>query len=507
MSDVDSLAEAAAEARRLGEFHDAAAMFREAAAGCTDRERAANLRIREACCLLAVDRTAEAAAIAEEVAYESRAEGFLTELADALGLIVDHLVRSGRLAEGSHLLSEALDVLEHLPHDVSSHDVMHNLAATHEHSGFYPAAIELFQRALALAPDDESRAFTRASMTSSYHFAAAWATDPAVRQQYLDEGLAAARASVSADTEVLTLCSALSHGAMMLARTGRYEEAFEWADRAEPIAAEHGLLDDAMYAAAARAIAAWRLHRDTNVLGVVSATLQVAERLNRADELSILMEVEIELLWMLGRYDEARRVLEARHSATRVRLAEERAVRLEHVRLGVEHRRMQVLSASDPLTGLNNRRHLERVLPGWLAGAEPLVVGVIDLDGFKRVNDTLGYAMGDNVIREVADLLESVCRRSDTVVRLGGDEFVLILRGADEPAAIRVFERVRLMLDGHVFQGVPEHISLSASIGVLVVPGEESRELREVLAGATGAMQRSKQTGRNRVTFVGRDGR
>jgi len=506
MSDVDDLAQAAIEARRKGEFNAAAELFGQAAQACDDRQRSANLRIREACCLLAVDRTAEAAAIAEQVAHASRAEGFLVELADALGLIVDHLVRSGRLAEGSHLLSEALDVLERLPDDASIHDVVHNLAATHEHSGFYPAAIQLFQRALLLAPDDESRTFTRASMTSSYHFAAAWATDPAERQQFLDEGLAAADASALEDTEILTQCSALAHGAMMLVRAGRYEEALERADRAEAIAMEHGLIDDGMYAAAARSIALWRLHRDVNVLGSVSATLRLAEQLNRADELAILLEVQVEVLWTLGRFDEARRAMEANLEATRSRLAGERSVRREHVRLGVEHRRMEVLSASDPLTGLNNRRHLERVLPALLQAEEPLVLGVIDLDGFKQVNDSLGYAAGDNVIREVADLLEGLCRRSDTVVRLGGDEFVLILRGADARVADRVFERVRSMLDGHRFQGLPDDISLSASIGVLVVPAGQPRELREALADASAAMQRSKHSGRNRVTFVPQTG-
>jgi len=502
MSDVDVLAQAAIAARRRGEFNSAADLFRDAALACDDRQRAANLRIRQACCLLAVDRSSEAAAVAEEVVHASRAEGFLAELADALGLIVDHLVRSERLAEGSHLLSEALDVLERLPDDATSHEVVHNLAATHEHSGFYSAAIELFQRALLLAPDEESRVFTRSSMTSSYHFAAAWATDPAERQQFLDEGIAAADASAGEDTEILTKCSSLAHGAMMLVRAGRYQEALDWALRAEGIAAEHGMVDDAMYAAAAQAIAAWRMYRDTNVLGKVSATVHLAAQLNRADELAILQDVEVEVLWTLGRYDEARRSLESNLASTRARLAREGTVRLEHVRLGVEHRRVEALSTSDPLTGLNNRRHLERVLPALLSGPEPLVLGVIDLDGFKQVNDELGYAVGDGVIREVAALLEGVCRRSDTVVRLGGDEFVMILRGADESAAVRVFERVRQLLVEHRFQGVPEHISLSASIGVLVVPAGDGPDLGDVLAAASAAMQRSKHTGRNRVTFV-----
>jgi diguanylate cyclase (GGDEF)-like protein len=230
--------------------------------------------------------------------------------------------------------------------------------------------------------------------------------------------------------------------------------------------------------------------------------LRLAEKWNRSAELAILQDIEIEILWTLGRYDEARRALEAHLAAARKRVTEERQVRWEHVRLGVEHRRVAALSNADPLTGLHNRRHLERVLPTLLQGDDRLVVGVIDLDGFKQVNDQLGYAMGDQVIREVAGLLEGVCRRSDTVVRLGGDEFVMVLKGATVEAAERVFGRVRELVEQHEFSGMPDSIRLTASIGVLALDGGNQRDLREVLAEASTAMQTAKRSGKNRITLL-----
>ena len=95
-----------------------------------------------------------------------------------------------------------------------------------------------------------------------------------------------------------------------------------------------------------------------------------------------------------------------------------------------------------------------------------------------------------------------MCRRGDLVVRLGGDEFVLILRDLDSQGAARVFERVRDLLDSHSFQGVPDSIPLSASIGVLSIEADERRDLGEILVAASSAMQLSKKQGRNRVTFA-----
>lgn len=496
-----SIHDAAVEARRAGEFDRAASLFAAAAATTRDSRNRLDLQIRQACCLLSVDRSAEAAALASDVAHHARADGHLVELADALGIMVDHFVREGRLAEASHLLSEALDVLDRLPDTPAAYQVTHNLAATHEHSGFFEAAIDLFQRALDLATCREDQCFTRASMTSAFHFAAARATDPEERERLLHAGLDAAAAIECESNELLTTCAALAHSSMMLARIGRYEAALDHAARCRTVASGHGLVEDEMFATAAESIAEWRLRRDPMVLGKVTNTLRVAERLGHIDILAVLQDVETEILWTLGRYDEARRALEHHLESARHRMATEQRVRWAHVRLGVEHRKVSMLSATDPLTGLRNRRHLEAVLPDLLASADQLCVAIVDLDGFKQVNDQHGYALGDSVIREVAAILEQSCRRDDTVARLGGDEFVVVLRGADGDEGHHVLERLRATVAAHVFVGVPADLPLSASIGVVAITRDQPRDVAGVLAEAGTALRHSKRNGRNRVTF------
>lgn len=111
------------------------------------------------------------------------------------------------------------------------------------------------------------------------------------------------------------------------------------------------------------------------------------------------------------------------------------------------------LSLTDPLTGLANRRHMELVLghawPAALRG-DGLTLAVLDLDGFKEVNDERGHLAGDDLLRAVASALRAEARGSDTVVRYGGDEFLVILPGSDEAGAASLLERVRRRLAGTV---------------------------------------------------------
>lgn len=502
MIDESARLEAAAiEARSRGDFESAGRDFAAASQSASDEQRRLNLLIRQACCLLSVERSAEAAAIATRVAEQSRAGAHWVELADALGLIVDDHLRTGRFAEAAHQLSEAVDLLDKLPATPAAYPVVHNLAATHEHSGFFDEAITLFKRALSLAGNDEDRRFTHASMASTYHFAAARSAGPDERRGLLEAGLDAAALVESYPTELRTTCSALAHGAMMLARIGRYEEAIGRAAKVRAMAAEHGLVEDDMYATAAHAIALWRTRRDPQVLDYVAQTLETARRLQLLDNLSVLQDVEVEILWALGRYDDARQRQQGHLDALRGRLAAERRVRWAHVRLGVDHRRMEALSTSDPLTGLPNRRYLDRLMARIAASEAPVYVGLADLDGFKAVNDQLSYAAGDSVIREFASLLERSCRPGDTVVRLGGDEFVLVLWGLGPANAPAAFERIRSAVARHRFDGVPASFALSASIGVTASQLGLSSGQSTLLAQATVALHDAKRTGRNKVVF------
>jgi len=127
-------------------------------------------------------------------------------------------------------------------------------------------------------------------------------------------------------------------------------------------------------------------------------------------------------------------------------LAKQAATALERTRLIEEVRQ---LSLTDPLTGLGNRRHLDLMLTHSLAAArrgEPLALVMIDLDGFKAVNDRFGHLRGDELLRRVADALRSEARGSDLVARFGGDEFVIVLPGGTSDAAELLLQRVRSRL-------------------------------------------------------------
>jgi diguanylate cyclase (GGDEF)-like protein len=201
----------------------------------------------------------------------------------------------------------------------------------------------------------------------------------------------------------------------------------------------------------------------------------------------------------MEQYEAARAAMERNYRDANRRLYDERAARWEHVRLGVEHLRVEALSESDPLTGLPNRRHLAHLLPEVLEDYAPVCVGVIDLDGFKRINDDFGYLQGDGVLQEVAGVLERVCRRGDSVVRLGGDEFVMVLRETSPGDARVVFERVRQLIALRTWHGVPGDVRLTASVGVAV--GSGSFDAARVLADAAASLQHAKKSGRDRITI------
>ncbi len=144
--------------------------------------------------------------------------------------------------------------------------------------------------------------------------------------------------------------------------------------------------------------------------------------------------------------------------------------------LGREHQ-----ANHDPLTDLPNRKHLAELLTSALAERkdEPLALLVLDLDGFKEVNDTLGHQTGDRLLQIVADRLTKVVRPSDTVSRLGGDEFgVLLAAVADEAAAHDVAVRIGAALaEPFQLEGVP--LELEGSVGVALAPehGEDAELL------------------------------
>ncbi len=168
---------------------------------------------------------------------------------------------------------------------------------------------------------------------------------------------------------------------------------------------------------------------------------------------------------------------------------------------------------TDVLTGWHNRRYLTVRLHEELARAKRdntgLVCLMLDVDRFKRINDTWGHAAGDAVLRELAQRIEAQVRASDVAARYGGEEFIVLLPSTGIPAGILLAERIRSAIAATPID-LPcgEQVNVTASIGIAdAEPGPESDDLKTIgdslIARADVALYRAKSEGRDRVVADG----
>ena len=161
------------------------------------------------------------------------------------------------------------------------------------------------------------------------------------------------------------------------------------------------------------------------------------------------------------------------------------------------------LAFYDPLTGLPNRRLLQDRIGQLIAAAEreshQVAVLFIDLDHFKKVNDSLGHSVGDRLLVEVAQRLQTCVRRMDTVARIGGDEFIVVLSDATREGVCEVARKIienlsrPCLLDGH-------ELGITPSLGISLYPRDGS-DFETLLKHADTAMYRAKDKGRNAFEF------
>lgn len=157
---------------------------------------------------------------------------------------------------------------------------------------------------------------------------------------------------------------------------------------------------------------------------------------------------------------------------------------------------------TDALTGLANRRALDGVLDELIESGRRFALMRIDLDFFKAVNDRMGHAAGDHVLKTAAGVLRDCLREDDTVARVGGDEFVILLRDRTDAAGLaaiggRIIDRLSQPIG---FEGA--ECRISGSIGTTVSTHYPSPEANRMLRDADAALYLSKQNGRSRATLV-----
>lgn len=173
----------------------------------------------------------------------------------------------------------------------------------------------------------------------------------------------------------------------------------------------------------------------------------------------------------------------------------------EHLKLIIE--KFHKESNEDALTGIPNRRYAEAILESRFQERKAIDIefGVlfIDIDHFKRINDTHGHENGDKILKIVVDTMKSTLRKSDFVGRWGGEEFIVIVTNVNSKNLISISEKIRKLVEASVLKTEDTEISATISIGATMA--NEDDTIQSCVKRSDDLMYKSKLNGRNKVTF------
>jgi diguanylate cyclase (GGDEF)-like protein len=157
----------------------------------------------------------------------------------------------------------------------------------------------------------------------------------------------------------------------------------------------------------------------------------------------------------------------------------------------------------DPLTDVANRRHLGVKLEEEYQRARryerPLSVGLLDIDHFKRLNDTFGHPAGDHALVQVAKVIKHTLRSHDFVARYGGEEFAMLLPETPADRAVLAFERVRVAIERAEISYADQRMPMTVSLGLASFPHQLVAKPSDFITLADAALYDAKRSGRNRV--------
>jgi two-component system, cell cycle response regulator len=171
------------------------------------------------------------------------------------------------------------------------------------------------------------------------------------------------------------------------------------------------------------------------------------------------------------------------------------------------YQRMEMLATTDGLTMLNNHRRFQEQLAAELLRAKrynrPLGLILLDIDFFKKFNDTYGHPVGDLVLKDVANCIKSAIRASDFPARYGGEEFIVILPESAEEGTMVTAKRIRRTIETHIVHSLEKELHVTVSLGCALFP-QNAQTQQLLIDSADKALYKSKENGRNRATLFGK---
>jgi two-component system cell cycle response regulator len=399
----------------------------------------------------------------------------------------------------------AVDLLDAGAPDVVRADHLLGLADALGASGSYADSIRRYEEAARLADncgDRYLRLNVLNNLAFTQHEAGLSIEAVATAERLRGEAAAAGHALTSHDSDTI---------ARVYTAVGRFDDAVAVL---EPVCAAEASGEDCDGLVMAL-LTITEVQRLAGALGAAQVSLDrchlLIEQYDLTGQRSEALRKQAEIHAARGGYREAYETFRAFHSADVELRALERDRRgrtLQAIFEATEVRRsrdyFRELSVRDPLTGLHNRRHLDIRLEELLAEVHEtgvqLTIGLVDVDHFKRINDTRAHAVGDEVLRLVAGILEAAAAGVEGALaaRLGGDEFLLLLPGVTRREGVERLDRVRREVNGREWADVTHGVAVTVSIGVAAAP-RDGVERGTLLARADRKMYVAKRNGRNRV--------
>ena len=167
------------------------------------------------------------------------------------------------------------------------------------------------------------------------------------------------------------------------------------------------------------------------------------------------------------------------------------------------NKRLELLSITDGLTKLHNHRYFQDELARAFEESQryqrPLSLAMIDIDFFKKINDTYGHAVGDDVLKRSAILYKQSVRSTDLVARYGGEEFAVMMPETELPDAITLAEKLRSLVEETELETQAGSLRATVSVGVASVPHSRVHSAKDLIVAADRALYRAKRGGRNRI--------